>query len=374
MSQMREYSTYIPHNPNIGDKAVVNGHCCIWATCSVCGNARWVRTKHGGMPLHELCVVCNNQRDEKREASRLRELGRKHSLERIEKNRRNQLGKKLSEDTKKKLSQKLAGRKYSDETKRRMSLACKGRKLSEDTKRKISLANQKKYFKDDGTGQLCFGKSGFQNYSFDIVSKRRKERWARAGHNVILQDRGLKEGDIPLSLGEIGDIVIIHNNIPLIKVCCEICGEKQMWTRITKGKPRSTRCSSCASREMWKQYPYIFGKSRLKKWQESMKGSIHMRPNNAEKHLFSILCQLYPGQWAFVGDWSMILAGKNPDFVNRNGKKLIIELFGDYWHQGENPQVRIDTFARYGFRTLVIWESELKKPAILTDKIRKFVG
>ncbi len=50
-----------------------------------------------------------------------------------------------------------------------------------------------------------------------------------------------------------------------------------------------------------------------------------------------------------------------PDFFNINGQKKVIEMFGDYWHQGQNPQDKIDRYAKSGFDCLVIWERELKE-------------
>jgi hypothetical protein len=68
----------------------------------------------------------------------------------------------------------------------------------------------------------------------------------------------------------------------------------------------------------------------------------------------------------------MVIAGKCPDFINCNGEKKIIELFGDYWHLGENPQERIDEFKPFGFDTLVIWEKELKNANGLKEKLLNF--
>jgi len=118
---------------------------------------------------------------------------------------------------------------------------------------------------------------------------------------------------------------------------------------------------------------HTFSEATREKWMKSMQKALHMQPNQAERKLFSVLDESYHDQWAFVGDWSMVIAGKNPDFVNVNGRKLIIELFGDYWHRGQNPQDRIDTFALFGFSTLVIWESELKNTLAMSERIREFV-
>lgn len=50
--------------------------------------------------------------------------------------------------------------------------------------------------------------------------------------------------------------------------------------------------------------------------------------------------------FTFVGDGKVIIGGKNPDFINEKNKKLI-EVYGDYWHKGQNPQDRIDYFVKF---------------------------
>ena len=50
----------------------------------------------------------------------------------------------------------------------------------------------------------------------------------------------------------------------------------------------------------------------------------------------------------------------NPDF-KVHGQKKVVEVFGDYWHKGENPQDRIDLYNQVGFKCLVFWGHELKE-------------
>jgi G:T-mismatch repair DNA endonuclease (very short patch repair protein) len=99
---------------------------------------------------------------------------------------------------------------------------------------------------------------------------------------------------------------------------------------------------------------------------------MHMKPNIPETKLMSILNGLYPNEYEYTGDGKVILNGCNPDFTNINGRKKIIEMFGDYWHRGENPHERVDKFAELGFDCLIIWESELKRIDKVIVKIKKF--
>ena len=100
------------------------------------------------------------------------------------------------------------------------------------------------------------------------------------------------------------------------------------------------------------------------------------KPNQPEKGLDSIVQFLYPNEYKYNGNYELgiTIGGKIPDFVNVNGKKKAIDLFGDYWHKGEDPQVRIDLFKEYGWDLLVIWEHELKDKNAVIQKILKFHG
>jgi hypothetical protein len=84
-----------------------------------------------------------------------------------------------------------------------------------------------------------------------------------------------------------------------------------------------------------------------------------IKPNKKEAQLMILLNDLFPHDYKYTGDGKIIIGGKCPDFTNVNGQKKLVELFGDYWHKGEDPSDRINHFLRYGYYTLVIWEREL---------------
>ena len=79
-----------------------------------------------------------------------------------------------------------------------------------------------------------------------------------------------------------------------------------------------------------------------------------------------------------MGDGQLVIGGKNPDFANINGQKILCEMFGDYWHfdrarcYEETEEGRIELFKKFGYRTLVIWASELKEPEKVLSKIVEF--
>jgi len=99
-----------------------------------------------------------------------------------------------------------------------------------------------------------------------------------------------------------------------------------------------------------------------------------LSPNKREVKLLEILNEVYPNEWSFVGNGKLIIEGKNPDYVNINGKKLLIELFGRKWHDVSEIDDRGKLFAKYGYRTLFIWDNEVNSKKKLLKKIDGFVS
>ena len=94
--------------------------------------------------------------------------------------------------------------------------------------------------------------------------------------------------------------------------------------------------------------------------------------NKPEKILLNLLSDLFfIGQFQYVGGGQEILGGKCPDFIDKINNK-IIELYGDYWHRGQDPKDRINYFKNYGYDTLIIWEHELKNVDSLKSKLFTF--
>jgi len=117
-----------------------------------------------------------------------------------------------------------------------------------------------------------------------------------------------------------------------------------------------------------------------KEYNTKMRKSRALKPNGQEKELNRILQRLCPKQYKFVGDLAFQIDGKNPDFINVNGQKKLIELFGDYWHskeitgrtRAEEEKQRKEHFAKFGWKTLIIWGSELKDKEEVIKRITDF--
>ncbi len=121
------------------------------------------------------------------------------------------------------------------------------------------------------------------------------------------------------------------------------------------------KINSETSSRLWKNDEYV--KKQIK--------SRKLTPNKAELSLNFILNNILPDKYRFVGNGEFILAGKCPDFVDNDSNK-IIELYGNYWHRHDNPSHRIDLFKKHGYKTLIIWEKELKDLKKLKQNILLF--
>lgn len=114
----------------------------------------------------------------------------------------------------------------------------------------------------------------------------------------------------------------------------------------------------------------FYGKHHTKEAKEKiLTNRKNLVPNNAEITLLGIIQSL---GFQYVGDGKLVIAGKCPDYWN--GNSHLIELFGDYWHRGQDPQVRINYFAENGFNCLVIWEHELLNKEDIFKKVSDFIG
>ena len=95
---------------------------------------------------------------------------------------------------------------------------------------------------------------------------------------------------------------------------------------------------------------------------------LHRRTPSYPEQVFSNLCKSFK----YVGDGQLIIEGKNPDFVDATGTKLI-EIWGEHWHKGQNPQDRITLFKNLGYACLIIRAKELRHPEQVLVKVQSFV-
>ena len=229
-------------------------------------------------------------------------------------------GSKQSEKAKKQISKALMGYRVLMETRRKISEANKGRKITKQQKQKISQALKKRK-----------RRLGYIN----STEARIKMKLAAIGKHPSQETRK------KLRISHLGN-------------------KQSIETRLKIGD---------ASKEHWQNSDYI--KKIIK--------SRHTKPNKKELILYFILQKLLPKEYALnVKAEIMTLGGKVPDFVNINGQKKLIELFGNYFHNlnyfpnKETPLERKSFFQQFGWIALIIWERELEDIPLLKEKILQF--
>lgn len=145
-------------------------------------------------------------------------------------------------------------------------------------------------------------------------------------------------------------------------------GAKAKLSAIQKGKTQSEETKlkhSKAMKRIWAD-PEV----RRRRIGDILK-AVCKKPNRVERKLINLINKSgLP--FKYVGNGEVIIGDRCPDFINTNGKKQLIELFGTYWHDIFDVARRKDHFRQYGFDTLVIWEDELCNKQKVIHKIRQF--
>lgn len=107
----------------------------------------------------------------------------------------------------------------------------------------------------------------------------------------------------------------------------------------------------------------------------------------APEKTFEDICKRKNLPFHFVGDGSLWIGKKgrkqlNPDFIEINGKKVLVEVMGDYWHspllnknmkEHATLEYRKRHYRRYKWHPIFIWESDLKREdadAFVLNKLR----
>lgn len=255
-------------------------------------------------------------------------IGRHHNEETKAKIRQARLGKpswnkgrSKSEETKIKLREAVKGRHHTEEAKAKMrGLPAwnKGKQHSAETREKIANKAQER---------------------MQSPEARRKISESHKGKSISIETKG--------------------------KISATI---KRLWK-----DPNFAQKVIRGRKEQWQRLGY---RERVTK---AIAEAMNKSPNKPEKHLIRIL-KREGLPFKYTGDGSFLLCGYIPDFVQCNGKKQIIEVFGDYWHNNEKISWhetelgRIMAYNQFGYETLVIWEHELEDEEWVVQKLKVFAG
>lgn len=76
----------------------------------------------------------------------------------------------------------------------------------------------------------------------------------------------------------------------------------------------------------------VYSEGTLRKIKEARKNQTIPTAHTLPEKRFIELCRKYHLPFRYVGDGSRWIGSYNPDFVEENGRKLVVEIFGEYWH------------------------------------------
>ena len=101
---------------------------------------------------------------------------------------------------------------------------------------------------------------------------------------------------------------------------------------------------------------------------ESMLKGLFKRPTSLEKDMMALI-QKHNLPYKYVGSGKFWIDGKNPDFVNINGEKKLIEVGNVFHHQGDYIEKRRKHFSKYGWESFIFIGDKLDEEKILKEII-----
>jgi len=108
--------------------------------------------------------------------------------------------------------------------------------------------------------------------------------------------------------------------------------------------------------------------------------SFGRKPNELELLLQLTLDKHFPSEWKYVGDGQLWIEGRNPDFVNINSRKQVIEVFGSFWHDPDyfpnrpSEEELIEHYRQCGFVCVILWDYEVWDGSEVVSKILQLEG
>lgn len=261
--------------------------------------------------------------------------------------RESRTGHKHLEETKHKISEKAKTRWANLSFKLRMSETMKAsiaeRGCSDETRAKLSKAINERLENPEYRKQMSENsKMNWQDPDYRKRTLKAREGLQVGENHPMYGRKHSKETRKKLSISHMGNALSEANKQNISKA------NKKVWANLT-----------CDQKT---------------KWIMNNRASQRQSPTKPERTIRALLNNMYPGEWRFVGNGQVVINGKIPDFININGQKKIIEVFGDYWHRNDDPKDRAKVFKPYGYKTLVIWESEIKADLdAVKEKITSFM-
>lgn len=137
---------------------------------------------------------------------------------------------------------------------------------------------------------------------------------------------------------------------------------RAIWSAQRKNVPKSADhkfADSLAIKQKWKDA----------EWAAKVSRSLHVSPNNDERHIDRLLERYFPGVWKFTGDgkdredW---INGKCPDWQRKDGKRIVIEYngyrttAGDRGHTLEKDIKKTEEYNNEGYQVINLYPDDIK--------------
>jgi len=136
-----------------------------------------------------------------------------------------------------------------------------------------------------------------------------------------------------------------------------------------KANPNWRKNVSLGVKRWFEEHPYereILAQKCIKQ--------MNLKPNHFELSFYDFLQAHFGNRFQYTGDGYTFIGRHNPDFVDFE-RKIVIELFGDYWHEPSEEIERIQYYKTKGWNAIVIWESEFRQnPKAVLERIKNVSG
>lgn len=208
-----------------------------------------------------------------------------------------------------------------------------GMKISETKKRQYALGQLTPWNKGKHTGQISWNKGSWNESELDKETLEDLYLNNKLSHRKIAEIIGCSSSTVYKRLQKHG--------IPIRSIGESLKGSKR---------------------------PDLSERRKDPAFVSEMMKAMHMRPTKPERKLLALI-EEHGFPFRYCGDGDVILGGKNPDFINYDGMKQLIEVYGSYWHRNDDPSERIRFFEGYGYDCLVLWDHELENLDSVTKKI-----
>ena len=214
----------------------------------------------------------------------------------------------------------------------------------------------------------------------ELVASNRRFKWGHGGRGThrteeTKQKMRNTQGD-PKNRKIMSERQIKANARPGVRE------QKSRSGKIAKNKPEEKERTSRTSKEAWLKpgRREKNSKAMIVKWADlewkvnqiiAVGKGLDIKPNKPETLLRNNFLYWHP-KIIYSGDYSVIVNGKNPDFICFE-KKKIIEFNGSYWHRNDIPGEREKIFAEVGYDTLILVDKDLLDINQLKTKVDEFM-